>query len=202
MGVKLTLDLKALRALGIVRRGRSNIPRFCGWAEIMSFINNAPSNHLGNLGAYLFATGSRISEAKTIRPSNFSYETIDGAEYLIGALNVLKKRKNASPTERIRIVPLPLTEPTTNVLIKQFERVDKDEILFPYSRNWYWILVNKYRPEWWLHRFRSERASQLVSEYGYDTIPLVKFFNWSNPSEAMTYARLDSRDLALLMRKP
>jgi hypothetical protein len=52
----------------------------------------------------------------------------------------------------------------------------------------------------WLHWFRSQRASQLVAEYGFEVIDLVDFFSWESYNTALTYARRGWRGLALKMR--
>jgi len=51
----------------------------------------------------------------------------------------------------------------------------------------------------WLHYFRSERASQLVSDYGYEVIDLVDFFSWEKPETALRYAKKGWRGLAAKM---
>lgn len=47
----------------------------------------------------------------------------------------------------------------------------------------------------WCHWFRSQRASQLVFDYEYKTLDLVKFFSWENPKEAIRYAQKGWRGL-------
>ena len=51
----------------------------------------------------------------------------------------------------------------------------------------------------WLHWFRSQRASQLVSDYGYEVIDLVDYFSWERYDTALTYARKGWRGLASKM---
>jgi hypothetical protein len=52
----------------------------------------------------------------------------------------------------------------------------------------------------WLHWFRSQRASQLVSDYGYEVIDLIDFFSWERYDTALTYARKGWRGLASKMQ--
>lgn len=197
------LNLAWLKSeLGIEKRGHDLIATFCGWDRLTKFENDAPPV-VRDLGAGLFSTGARITEALRVSPSNFRYVEKDGREFYEGTLPCLKKGADAAPLKRIRIVPMPLDEPTT----KTFSRfVDKrrenygDAPLYPYSRVWYWSLIQRFDPEWWPHRFRTERASQLVTEYGYGVVELVKFFNWNSTAVALGYARLDTTDLALKMR--
>jgi hypothetical protein len=53
----------------------------------------------------------------------------------------------------------------------------------------------------WLHWFRSQRASQLVSDYGYEVIDLVDYFSWESYDTALRYARQGWRGLASKMQK-
>ena len=48
----------------------------------------------------------------------------------------------------------------------------------------------------WLHWFRAQRASQLVSDYGYEVIDLIDYFSWLRYDTALTYARKGWRGLA------
>jgi len=52
----------------------------------------------------------------------------------------------------------------------------------------------------WLHWFRSQRASQLVDNYGYEVLDLVDFFSWKKQDTALIYARRGWRGLASKMR--
>jgi len=52
----------------------------------------------------------------------------------------------------------------------------------------------------WLHWFRSQRASQLVSDYGYEVIDLIDYFSWLRYDTALTYARKGWRGLAAKMQ--
>jgi hypothetical protein len=53
----------------------------------------------------------------------------------------------------------------------------------------------------WLHWFRSQRASQLVAEYGFEVIDLVDFFSWESYDTALTYSRRGWKGLASKMRR-
>lgn len=52
----------------------------------------------------------------------------------------------------------------------------------------------------WLHWFRSQRASQLVSDYGYELLDLIDYFSWEKQDTALTYARKGWRGLASKMK--
>lgn len=48
---------------------------------------------------------------------------------------------------------------------------------------------------WWPHRYRAERATQLVVEYDFDTYRLLRFFGWSSAEITLRYVRLSTRDV-------
>jgi integrase len=48
----------------------------------------------------------------------------------------------------------------------------------------------------WLHWFRSQRASQLVRDYGFEVIDLLKYFSWQRYETAVHYAQKGWKDLA------
>lgn len=51
----------------------------------------------------------------------------------------------------------------------------------------------------WPHRLRSERASQLAKDYGFDIQKLMKFFGWTKPDTAVRYAHRSTEDLKAAM---
>jgi integrase len=52
----------------------------------------------------------------------------------------------------------------------------------------------------WLHYFRSQRASQLVSDYGYEVIDLIDYFSWEKYETAFRYAKQGWKGLASKMK--
>jgi len=52
----------------------------------------------------------------------------------------------------------------------------------------------------WQHWFRSQRASQLRSEYGFSEADLMEFFGWLDYGTALHYSRLGASNLAKKMR--
>jgi hypothetical protein len=52
----------------------------------------------------------------------------------------------------------------------------------------------------WLHWFRSQRASQLVRDYGFEVIDLIKYFSWEKYETALHYAQKGWKDLASKMQ--
>jgi integrase len=54
----------------------------------------------------------------------------------------------------------------------------------------------------WPHWFRSQRASQLVNDYGFEVLDLIDYFSWERSDTALTYARRGWRGLASKMHGP
>jgi hypothetical protein len=52
----------------------------------------------------------------------------------------------------------------------------------------------------WLHWFRSQRASQLVSDYQLDVLDLVDYFSWEDEKTAIHYARKGVRLITAKMK--
>jgi len=52
----------------------------------------------------------------------------------------------------------------------------------------------------WLHWFRSQRASQLVADYNFDVLDLVKYFTWLDLATATRYANKGWRGLTAKMK--
>jgi hypothetical protein len=87
-----------------------------------------------------------------------------------------------------------------------------DDILFPYNYDKIYHKIctiqmkpippgvssarwNEYKGPWWCHRIRSERACQLIKEYRFDTIRLMKWFGWSSSQMPQVYADISPEDL-------
>jgi len=122
--------------------------------------------------------------------------------------------------------PIILKEPLTPTLLEWLERLKQPEdLLFPspyrhgqpLSRFWAYNQVRKLdevlplslkrklgldkpRLHLWLHWFRSQRASQLVEDYGFGTIDLIDYFSWEHHQTALNYARRGWRGLAAKMQ--
>lgn len=105
-----------------------------------------------------------------------------------------------------RDIPIPKHEklvPTMMGYVRdRADSYSKDTSLFlndltgkPYSRISAYRFIADTNPYWWPHRVRSERATQLRVDYGYDVLDLMKFFNWSSPDMATRYVRLDIGDI-------
>jgi integrase len=111
-----------------------------------------------------------------------------------------------------RTFPIRKDEPLSDELIAYVNSFKNDsDTLFPYSygqmryRIWQVGMVlpegvsktqwAKYHGPWWCHRIRSERACQLIKEYGYDTFRLKKWFGWSSSQMPDVYSDIMPTDL-------
>jgi len=179
------------RSEGIKKRGRFAVPRFCGWDALRDFYNKCPTDEVRGLFAVLFETGCRVSEALELHRDMFVY---DDDEWLtVFRAPVLKKKQNATLGDRYRNIPILREEALFDPMMLYVESCE--DRLFNKSRQWAWMNIVKTDESWWCHRIRSERATQLHNEYGYEVPELMKFFNWSEPKEALEYVKLDPQDL-------
>ena len=93
----------------------------------------------------------------------------------------------------------PRTEPLTADLL-DFLYTKQPEELYERSASWIYKRIVNLDPNWWPHRFRAERASQLASVYGFTDLMLMKWFGWSTDDEAKRYAKLSNENLEVWMR--
>ena len=178
-----------------VKRGAKDVPTFCGWNTLEKLIKSADQPIVAGLMATLFQTGCRVSECLSLRTEMFQ---VNGERVRIYGVPVLKKGKKADPRDRIRSITMPISEPLVPYMLK-WVREREGRKLFPYGRKWAYARIKKVNPDWWPHRFRAERASQLVIEYGFRVTQLMRWFNWSEPKVPTQYVRLDVTDLEAVM---
>ena len=142
-------------------------------------------------------------------------ETVEGKRWITEKLEKTRKP-----------FPIVLSEPLTPTLLKWLEKFGKPGALLfpspyrieePLSRFWAYNQVrrlddtlpltlkkqlglNKPHMHLWLHWFRSQRASQLVEDYGFSTLDLIDWFSWEHEKTALNYARRGWRGLASKMK--
>jgi len=179
----------------IVKRSRTAVTRFCGWDTLLQLVEKC-CRETAALIAVIFETGCRVSETLLLRGDMFH---VEGDRVNVYGIPVLKKRGMAT-----RNVPIRRDEVLVPIMLEWVE--DHPGLLFsdgrgrPRSRQWVWHRIVRADDAWWPHRLRSERATQLVVEYGFNVPMLMRFFNWSRPDEATDYVRLDVEDLWKKMR--
>jgi hypothetical protein len=163
--------------------------------------------------AALFLTGGRVNEVVPLRRLGFEVtpESIN-----VRGMQVLKRFKavdvHTGPdgrktytTEPVHVtrgvIPIEPTEPLVPYLMKWVEK--SSDYLFPSPaehRNHisgtraYQIVTDvgeRIGEEIWPHWFRSQRASQLVVDYGFNIHELADWFKWVDMETARQYAKLD-----------
>jgi len=193
----LTLEFR--RELGLGKRGHNLVTNFCGWDKLRDFEERCRRPDIRGLGAVLFSGGFRITEATLISSDQWREERINGKDYyIVNGAPVLKKPQSAEQIRRLRNIPIPADEPLAKIAYDYAKSCSGR--LFDMTRQYAWRLIKDTDSAWWPHRFRTERASQLVQEYGFDTARLMKWFNWDKAEEAVGYVRLSVQDLAMEMR--
>jgi len=172
--------------------------------------------------AALFETGGRVSEVVQLRLRNFQVEE---EAVIVTGMRVLKRfekvKEYEDETGRVRWVtkpvyetrgrfPILVKEPLVPYLLSWLE--ESEDYLFPssaehrnhISRSWAYKIVRRVGDRLgrhiWPHYFRSQRASQLVQDYGFDLHQLLRFFNWKNIPTALRYAKMDERILLKAMQ--
>jgi len=102
-------------------------------------------------------------------------------------------RRVTKKLDYIRNFPINKDEALVEPWLDELQYVRED--LFSRSRQWAWEKIVEVDPNWWPHRFRSERASQLVKDYKWNVPQLLQWFGWSSVKEASSYVRLNIDDL-------
>jgi hypothetical protein len=99
--------------------------------------------------------------------------------------------------------PKPLSRFWAYKLVRWLDAVSSKDLRERLGLNKEFIKGNEHvadRIHLWLHWFRSQRASQLVSDYGYELLDLIDYFSWEKQDTALTYARKGWRGLASKMK--
>ena len=169
--------------------------------NITHLINKCRNDIERALIATLFLTGGRASEVLTLKAGQF----INRKKHIvIQGMLVLKQRKEEN---KFRQVPILKNEPLTDTMLAWVKRVREiqpkvgHDHLFPYKYDWLYQRVTKIDKEWWPHRFRAERASQLAVEKEFGVIELMKWFGWAKEDMATHYAKMNVTDLVRKMSR-
>jgi integrase len=164
------------------------------------------------LVAALFLTGGRVSEVVGLRVGNFEVRAFD---VRVKGMMVLKRYKKISHyldddgrkryvTEKVAMTrgtfSISRDEPLVPYLLNWIK--ESEDYLFPSpSRNLHLSRQRAYQivtslgdrvgVRVWNHWFRSQRASQLATEYSFDIQVLADWFKWSKLDTARIYTKLD-----------
>jgi len=175
------------------RRSTRSISYFCGWKSLLGLLGKCTIEIERALIATLFETGGRASEVLSLRSDQF----VDKGTYiLILGMPVLKQK---DPEKQRRNVPMLKSEPLINPMMEWVK--ERDGLLFPYKYDWLYKRVRLINREWWPHRFRGERASQLAIEKDFTVPQLMKWFGWSREQTPTRYVRMSVKDLVEKMSR-
>jgi len=101
-------------------------------------------------------------------------------------------------------------------IMEQYVKHSHSELLFPSSKlrknktrfmttTNAWIILNRIQKitgiQIWNHWFRSQRASQLKNEYGFDSDDRMDWFNWLSDPTAALYPKTSALEMATKMLK-
>ncbi len=187
-----------------VRRSVKNrdFIRFCGWDKLQTTINNIDLLN-GALVCALFETGGRATEVLTLTPNHI--DLYDDHVMFNGML--VKKRREKIEGEWVKTTahrdfPIPLRDPLIQPLLDYINDMNPNERIFKYGYHWLYKKIRdiekpkdaKHGP-WWPHRFRAERATQLVIEEGFNVHYLMEWFGWVREITPTGYVRLGAEEL-------
>jgi len=191
------------------RSVQRDVEGFVGWGCLMELVEACGSELEAAFVSALFLTGGRVGEVLGLRGDMFSVEEESGV--LVVRDMPLSKRylkleeKPGGGWETVSVeavrrpFPILLCEPPASILRNWVER--HTGLLFksprsvgrPLSRAWAYKLTQRLEDatgiSCWPHAFRGWRASQLVSDYGFQVLDLVDFFSWRKVDMAVHYSR-------------
>lgn len=176
------------------RRSTMSIRYFCGWEKLLNLLNKCETLIIRGLIATLFETGGRASEVLSLTKEQF----VDKENYiLITGMLVLKQTKEEN---KFRQVPMLKSDKLVQSMVDWVDEVEEGR-LFPYKYDWLYKKVREVDPDWWPHRFRAERASQLAIEKNLSVPELMKWFGWSSEEMPTHYVRMSVVDLVEKMSR-
>jgi integrase len=179
-----------------------NFLNFVGWGPLISMANNLdPITR--SLVSTTFETGGRATEVLSLKPEQFDIQK-DKDIVMIQRMIVKKRRDKI----RDRTFPILLSDPLTHYMLERVEQTEPRQCLFPYGYDWMYKKIrdiekprNMKHGPWWIHRFRAERATQLVLTNNFGVIELMRWFGWKRPDMPSFYVGLSPQDLVNKIRK-
>ncbi len=147
----------------------------------------------------LFFCGSRANEILLAKRSNFSI--LDKAIRVtnLPVFKRLKHRRFESGVWMHRNFLINLEEPETETLVQLLDELgedDSDKRLFDFKYNTLYNEITGIRQaNLFPHVLRAHRASQLVSDYHFDTFLLKSFFGWKKDETPAHYVALGLHDM-------
>jgi integrase len=171
--------------------------------DVIRLIELADTPQKKCLIALMFLSGGRINEVLPIRKRSFQIKELDGIEYLIVRMRILKKRGGKI---LYRKIPLPLSEQLVPYITNYIEPLKNDDRLFHgwYERKALRLLKSLGRligRDVWNHLLRHCRLSELSEELDFDSLDLMRWTGWSDSRPASTYVHSKWKSLAKKLNK-
>lgn len=144
------------------------------------------SREVCSLIAFLYKTGTRISEALNITREDFKIFN----EQLLITVRPLKQRKNVFAS----VLPFRIKEndKLLEIIIKHVAKLGAKEKVWDFTRKTAWEYITTLNPDIYPHIFRHSRATHL-SNKGASEGQLRRWFRWANKSDMPTrYVNLSS----------
>jgi integrase len=198
-------DLRTRQEVGhaYVRHSVGEVDEFIGWGRIEELSKLAISPRDKALPAALFETGCRVSEGIQLKKSHF--DLTDSIWVTCVEIPIVKQKMG----KKTRTFSFPRDEPLWKVVEAYLQGLPKDDSpLFPFTRLRAYQIVKELGRgiglEIWAHWFRSQRASQMGSEYRLTENELMEWFKVKDPTWARRYCKLGDWGLkrVLAERKP
>jgi len=168
--------------------------------EIKEMIDKTQDNWLKALLAFLYAFGCRISEALNLKRRNVWIEN----DYLVAQIGVLKRRKEKKgPYENLpHLIHMSIEAPfLKQTLLPYINSItDREQKLFPFSRQLVWLRLKKLNAQISPHVFRHDRLMKLALK-GATEAELMDWAGWTDPRPAGDYIRATGRLAAKLADK-
>jgi len=176
------------------RRSTMSIRSFCGWKILSSMVERCPTKIEKGLIATLFETGGRASEVLSLEGAQFHDK---GKYILITGMLVLKQRDIG---QSYRQVAMMKSDALVKPMMDWVGEVGEGK-LFSYGYDWLYKQVIGADKDWWPHRFRGERASQLAVEHDFGVLNLMRWFGWTSEHMAAHYAKMSVKELVEKMSR-
>jgi len=209
------------------RSVKRDVISFCGWDFLIKIMKACPTKFHQALIAALFETGGRVSEVIKLKKRHFDLKThpkliIVRNMPLLKRFEKIRRVKHGNSVkwvtkkvEAYRTFPIRKDEPLVPYLLRYISDKRENQLLFPYSRVRVYQIVRQvgkilncpvpnariHSSQLYPHFFRSQRACQLVDDYGFDIFELDRFFGWQKRElrTAEIYARMGWKGLARMM---
>jgi|GEM_PF-5952337 len=171
---------------------------FCGWDRLENLVQSQDNKVVKLLILSLFKTGARANEVLTLKGEQIVSKK--GRLFVVN-MPVLKRHLSTVP---VRTVPIPIEERLTRSWINLMPSEGK---FFDFQYKKAYKIIHDLESKdgkkgpWWPHRFRAERARQLVEDYDFDALLLKQFFEMARIDTVLHYASPNLRAVEKAMMR-